>query len=141
MHNHIHIFNIHNPVNLKESIGTFFTNDFLDLKDVLSDVVQDRLYDLWLHKVLIHSYKFDGSALQDSSIFAITKKYKEGEMEKTKITASCLASINTPEEFEKHVKTLADTVCKRSSKATSKASNKTSKKELTTRTFNCVSLL
>ena len=107
---------IHNPVDLSESIGTNSANNFSDL----NDVVNDKLYDLWFHKDKGHIYKFDKGAFQAGSIFAIAKKRKDGENEKSKITASCLAPINTPDDFATHVKTVADSVCKRATKTTTK---------------------
>ena len=111
---------IHNPVDLSESIGTYFADNFLDSKDDISNVVNDKLYDLWFHKDKEYNYTFDKGAFQAGSIFALAKKHKEGENEKTKITASCLAVINSPEDFASHVKTVADSVCKRTKKATAK---------------------
>ena len=117
---------IHNPVDLTDSIGTYHQEDFLDLKDALANIVKDKLYNLWFHKDESHTYKFDDGAFSEGSIFAITKKHKEGESTKSKITASRLSSINTPQEFEKHIKTVADAVCRRAPKP-SRKNAKTSK--------------
>ena len=116
---------IHNPVDLTDSIGTFQPEDFVDLKDAISDIVKDRLYNLWFHKDKNHSYQFDDTAFSEGSIFVMAKKRKEGESDKTKITASRLVSINSPQEFEKHVKTVADTVCRRPSKPSRRNNNPT----------------
>ena len=69
---------IQNPVDLTEDIGTYFVDGFSDLKDAISDVAKDRLYDLWFHKDQSHTYKFDDSAFSGGSITLDPKNVKRG---------------------------------------------------------------
>ena len=114
---------IQNPVDLTEDIGTYFVDGFSDLKDAISDVAKDRLYDLWFHKDQSHTYKFDDSAFSGGSIYARSKKRKERETDKLKVTASRLEPITTVGDFKKHVETIADAEYKRQTKATAKANS------------------
>ena len=109
------------PIDLTHSIGTFYCNEFSKLKLALSEVVADEAYDLWFHRDKNNIYSFDESAFQGVAIYARKQKKKEGENDKTKVTASKLASITNAKEFEKHVKEVSDAVYKRSSKTSSKS--------------------
>ena len=70
------------------------------------------------------------STFSSRSIYVRSKQGKEGEINKTKLTASSLEPIKTAEEFEHHITTIADAVYRRLSKATAKAkANKKSMKK------------
>ena len=124
-----HQLKIHNPVNLTEQIGLFDLADFAGLKAALSDVVEDRSFNLFFHHDSKHTYRFEEQRFENGAIFGRKQKKCKEEEAGMKVTAGRLLPIQSPTQFQQHVKDIAEVVHKPSSSSTtrSKRSKKSSK--------------
>ena len=101
---------IQNPIDLTELVGMFYPEEFVRLKQSLSDCVEDEAYDLFFHKDNKNNYYFDDGTFQHGAIYVRKEKKEEGDNNKTKDTASRLVAIQNAVEFEKHVEEVVDVV-------------------------------
>ena len=107
---------IQNPIDLTEQIGTYRLTDFDALKVAIEDVIQDPTYGLFFHHDDKHTHSFDERAFQFGAIYGCREMKEEGEKAGKKITASRLTPIQSPTQFEEHVKEVAEVVYRRQTK-------------------------
>ena len=117
---------IENPVDLTEEIGAFELTDYEGLKDAIHDIVKEPCYGLFFHHDSSHTYSFDEKPFQYGAIYGRREKKEEGEEAGKKITASRLRPIQTPDQFEEHIKEVAEAVYK----ASTSTRNKNKKKQV-----------
>ena len=99
---------IESPTNLTTNIGTVGSRDFEELKERLKRLVESENCGLYFHQDASHTYRFDESGLQHGGVYGLRQRRKEDEDKTRKVTASKLVPLQTPKEFEKHLREVSE---------------------------------
>ena len=104
---------IEDPIDLTRAIGEFDIGNFTGLKASLSNVVEDKDFDLFFHHDKNFKYTFEERALENGAIYGRKQKKSKDEEVGAKITAGRLIAIKSSSQFTKHVQDVAEVVLKR----------------------------
>ena len=97
-----HVY-IDSPIDISEHVGVIGPKGFADLKEKLVDIVSDTQHNLFFHRDKNNIYQFDESALHHGGVYGLKERRAADGDPSSKLTASKLVPIKSPQEFKENV--------------------------------------